>query len=482
LFLTIILLAGCSAALQEEPVPAKPNILILFTDDQRFDAVSELGNSEIVTPNMDRLVRSGITFTHTHIMGALGGAVCMPSRGMLMTGKTLFKLHSDASYIPAEDTMMPEHFRANGYTTFGTGKWHNGREAFHRCFSEGDNIFFGGMHSYDTDGHFKPLLNHFDESGEYPKEKAFWGDKFSSVHYADAAVNFLKNQAENQAPFFAYVSFTSPHDPRTPPEEYGHNYSAGDVSLPENFMPEHPFDNGELKIRDEVLIPHPRTEEAVRGEIATYYGMISEADFQIGRILEALKQTGRFENTIIVFAGDNGLAVGQHGLLGKQNMYDHSIRVPLVISGPGIDRNTRNNAYCYLLDVFPTLCDLAGLKTPPSVTGESILPAMGEGASGRPHLFAAYADLHRAIRKDEFKLIVYNVKGKITEQLFNINEDPLEMENLAGQDEWQEKQDELRELLKAEMQAQGDFCDLDKEYWGHGPERMSWKERTSINP
>ena len=482
MLLLSLLLSGCAASIQEKPLATNPNILILFTDDQRFDAVAELGNSEIVTPNMDSLVRSGITFTHTHIMGALGGAVCMPSRGMLMTGKTLFQMRQDASYIPPEHTMMPEHFRANGYTTFGTGKWHNGREAYHRCFSEGDNIFFGGMHSYETDGHFKPFLNHFDPSGEYPREKGFQGEKFSSIYYADAAVRFLEKQSESETPFFAYVSFTSPHDPRTPPEEYGHNYTAEDVSLPKNFMPEHPFDNGELVIRDEVLIPHPRTEEAVRAEVASYYGMISEADFQIGRILQALRESGKWENTIIVFAGDNGLAVGQHGLLGKQNMYDHSIRVPLVISGPGIDKNVRNSAYCYLLDVFPTLCDLAGLNKPASVTGQSILPAVQGTSSGRPHLFAAYADLHRAIRKDEFKLIVYNVKGKITEQLFNINEDPLELNNLAGTDEWQEKQDELRELLKAEMRAQGDFCDLDKEYWGHSRERMSWKDRIALNP
>ncbi len=169
-------------------------------------------------------------------------------------------------------------------------------------------------------------------------------------------------------------------------------------------------------------------------------------------------------------------------ILGKQNLYDHSIRVPLVISGPGIPDNTRNEAYCYLLDVFPTLCDLAGLEIPASVTGQSILPAVQDSANGRPHLFTAYADLQRAIRKDEFKLITYNVEGKITEQLFNIREDPLELNNLAGKEEWKEKQAELKDLLKSEMQAQGDFCDLEKQYWGHSKERMSWEDRKALNP
>jgi len=431
---------------------------------------------------MDSLVDSGITFTHTHIMGALGGAVCMPSRGMLMTGKTLFQLHQDATYIPPEDTMLPEHFRAHGYITFGTGKWHNGREAFHRCFSDGDNIFFGGMHRYETNGHFHPFLNHFDRTGIYPEEKGFWADEFSSACYADAAVAFLEKQRDSSVPFLAYVSFTSPHDPRTTPDGWGHKYAPEEVELPPSFMPEHPFDNGELRIRDEVLLPHPRTEAAVRGEIASYYGMISEVDFQIGRILQALRESGRAGNTTIVFAGDNGLAVGRHGLLGKQNLYDHSVRVPLVLSGPGISPGTRSGAYCYLLDVFPTLCDMAGLEAPASVSGRSILPAIRGEEAGRPCLFTAYADLQRAVRRDEFKLIIYNVEGRITEQLFNIREDPWELENLAGQAEWREKAFELRELLRKEMAEQGDFCDLDRENWGRGPQRMSWTDLKTLNP
>lgn len=292
----------------------------------------------------------------------------------------------------------------------------------------------------------------------------------------------MREQADADQPFLAYISFTSPHDPRTPPQEYGRNYSPDQVSLPRNFMPEHPFDNGELKIRDEVLLPHPRTGDAVQEEIASYYGMISEVDTQIGRVLAALRESGRYENTIIVFAGDNGLAVGQHGLLGKQNLYDHSVRVPLVISGPGISPGAKSNTYCYLLDLFPTLCDLAGIEIPDSVSGHSIIPAIRKRTRIREHLFAGYADLQRSIRKDEFKLIVYNVGGKITEQLFNLREDPLEMENLAGKAEWKDKQDQLRDLLAAEMQALGDFCDPREKNWGRGPERLSWKELKSINP
>src|SRR5690625_1925352 len=110
----------------------KPNILFLFTDDQRFDTIRALGNNVIHTPNMDRLVARGTTFTHAHIPSATVGAVCMPSRGMLMTGRTLFHLQDAAQHIPPEHTTLGEALRANGYRTFGCGKWHNGRPAFHR--------------------------------------------------------------------------------------------------------------------------------------------------------------------------------------------------------------------------------------------------------------------------------------------------------------------------------------------------------------
>src|SRR5690606_29288009 len=157
----------------------KPNILFIVTDDQRYNTIHELGNIEIETPCMDKLVENGVTFTHAFYMGALGGAVCMPSRAMLLTGKNLFSLHQDGTYIPKEDITMPEYFKNNGYETFGTGKWHNGKESFNRSFSTGDNIFFGGMHSYETNGHFAPILNHYDSTCTY--EKSFIANQFSSI-------------------------------------------------------------------------------------------------------------------------------------------------------------------------------------------------------------------------------------------------------------------------------------------------------------
>ena len=124
----------------------RPNVLFLLTDDQTFNTIRALGNTEIHTPNMDRLVRRGVAFTQTHVMGGLNGAVSQPSRAMLLTGRGLMDVHRNGGFIPQAEKTFPEVFRVNGYTTFATGKWHSDNASFNRSFSTGANIFFGGMH------------------------------------------------------------------------------------------------------------------------------------------------------------------------------------------------------------------------------------------------------------------------------------------------------------------------------------------------
>ena len=462
------------------PPGKHPNILILLTDDQRFSAIGALGLERVLTPNMDRLMKMGVTFTQNHIMGGLQGAICSPSRAMLMTSKTLFHQHLDGQYIPASDIIMPEYFWNQGYTPFETGKWHNGPAAFNRGFGEGENIFFGGMHPPETGGHWKPFLHHYDSSGAY--KGGFQGDHFSSIYYADAAIRFLDEQKGASNPFFAYVAFTAPHDPRHAPKEFRDQYDSTQIQLPPNYKPDHPFDNGELNIRDEELLPHPRTKEAVQGQIAAYYAMVSEVDHEIGRVLDELEKNGEAGNTMIVFASDNGLAVGQHGLLGKQNLYDHSIRVPLVIAGPGIPAGIQDSGYCYLFDLFPTLCELAGYGIPPGLEGKSIAKRVyGKPSKPRDHLFFAYSNLQRGIKKDGYKLIRYNVNGDTRVQLFNLKEDPYELTDLSGEAKYAYKVKELTKLLVRDMKDYHDFCDLGKPGWGH-PEKLTDEERSKINP
>ena len=461
----------------------RPNVLFLLTDDQTFNTIRALGNTEIHTPNMDRLVRRGVAFTQTHVMGGLNGAVSQPSRAMLLTGRGLMDVHRNGGFIPQAEKTFPEVFRENGYTTFATGKWHSDNASFNRSFSTGANIFFGGMHPYGRNnelGHRRPYLHQYDPAGDYNDRNGAWADAspetFSSKLYADAAIGFLEAEASSGDPFLMYVAFTSPHDPRNVLPGYGRKYASAELSMPANFVPQHPFDNGDLNERDEKLLPTPRVPEQVLAERANYYGMVSEVDFQIGRILDALEKSGKAANTIIVFTSDNGLCVGEHGLLGKQNLYEAAVRIPMVICGPGIPQNTVRDAYCYLYDLYPTLCGLAGIEVPATVKGVSLEETLRNPEAGKREDI-----LQRAIKKDGFKLILYNVDGQRHPQLFDLKADPMEMKNLYDDPAYREKREELTGLLYARMKAAGDFCDPAKPDWGY-PGKLDWKQVVQVNP
>ena len=453
----------------------KPNIVFFFTDDQRFDTIHALGNADVQTPTLDRLVAEGTTFTHAHIPGGTSGAICMPSRAMLHTGRTLFHLEGAGQGIPAYHVMLGEHLQAHGYRTWGTGKWHNGPASFARSFSDGAEIFFGGMDDhwnvpafdYDPTGNYDSVLPQCPDAFRSNALKIRKGDhvragKHSSELFAEGAIDWL-TQCDSDDPFFMYLSFMAPHDPRTMPQAYLDMYDPEDVPLPENFMGGHPFDNGDLKVRDEVLEEFPRDPDKVRRHIAEYYAMITHLDAQMGRVLDALAASKKADNTIVVFAGDNGLAVGQHGLLGKQNMYEHSVRVPLIFAGPGVPAGERRSAYVYLLDIFPTLCALIGVDTPSSVEGASLVSAMEDGdVQVRETLFAAYRGFQRMVKDERFKLIEYAVNGRRTTQLFDLETDPLELHNLADDEAHAGKLNALRATL---FQWRDDWDDAQSE-WG----------------
>jgi arylsulfatase A-like enzyme len=429
-----------------------PNVLILFTDDQRFNTVHALGNPLIQTPNLDRLAWAGTSFSQASCLGGLSGALCVTSRAALMTGRTINHLDG-ADVIPPDHTLLPQMLRQAGYFTFATGKWHNDVASFVRAFEGGDNIFFGGMHFPEDGGHEHPLLYHFDATGTYPSESQFHGDKFSSTMYADAAIQFLQTLPTEGRPFFCYVAFTSPHDPRTPPPPFDTMYDWNQIPLPGNFLPEHPFDNGELHNRDEDLEPLPRDPDVIRQQIAAYYGMISEVDFEIGRILDTLEEQHLSDRTLVVFAGDNGLALGAHGLLGKQNLYEETLRVPMIMVGPGIAASVVDDRYAYLSDVMATVASLLDLAPPASNEGSALLGT--SVAFSRPNGYFQYRDIHRAIRTaDHWKLIGYRLTATGADfdrlQLYNLDDDPIEMNDLSRVDGSQGKLAELQSLLAAE--------------------------------
>ena len=422
----------------------RPNIVFLFTDDQRFDTIGALGHPAVRTPNIDRLVERGTACTNAHIPSGQVGAICMPSRAMLHTGRTLFHLAGAGESIPEEHTLLGETLKAQGYAAFGTGKWHNGARSYARSFSAGGEVMFGGMAD-----HWNVPMCDWDPTGRYDVERPFINDPMASnrvqrrrvdhIHFglhstdivADHTVRFLREHPRG-TPYFTYTSFLAPHDPRTMPERYLSMYDPRSIDLPASFCAEHPFDYGVRSIRDEVLAPYPRTGDEIRRHIAEYYAMITHLDDAVGRIVEAVDERGDLGRTIFVFAGDNGLACGHHGLMGKQSHYEHSIRVPLVFAGPGVPEGERRDGYAYLLDIYPTLCDLAGIDVPASVEGRSLAPMLGDAAVGvRAELYFAYADLIRSVKDGRHKLSLYAHAGANYAQLFDLREDPDELANLV---------------------------------------------------
>ena len=399
-------------------VAAQPNILLLFADDQRPDTIGAHGNPYIRTPNIDRIVANGFSFRRAYCLGAQGGAVCVPSRAMLNTGKSFFRIPMNMD----GETTLGELLGRRGFATFATGKWHNGEKSWLRSFQQGRNIMFGGMSN-----HTKVPIVDLGPDGKLTKVRE--GVRFSSTLFADAAIDFLRNHRDER-PFFAYVAFTAPHDPRNPPPKFRRMYYRNPPPLPPNFAPQHPFDNGHMSGRDESLGPWPRTEAVVRDQLAEYYGLITHMDRQVGRVLRELASGPHADQTIIVYTADHGLAVGSHGLLGKQNVYEHSMGAPLVFSGPGVPRGEESNAFAYLLDIFPTLCALLGFEPPAGSDGRDLSPIWrGESESVRDSLFTSFRDLMKSVRDDRWKLIRYPKIDHV--QLFDLAEDPHETRNLA---------------------------------------------------
>ncbi len=424
---------------------ARPNILILFADDMRADTIAAHGNPHIKTPNLDRLSAEGYSFHANYVFGGNSGAVCMPSRAMLMTGKTWFRIDTNTL---KNVRLMPEHLAAAGYATFATGKWHNGTPSLVRAFQRGKAVMFGGMSD-----HTKVPIRDLGADGKLTEVRI--GEKFSSELFADAAIEFLRNH-DGVKPFFAYVAFTAPHDPRQPPLEYREPYYRNLPPLPRNFLPQFPFDNGMMQGgRDENLGAWPRTETMIRNQLAEYYGLITHMDEQIGRILTTLRQTGRSENTIVIFAADNGLAIGSHGLLGKQSVYEHSTRVPMIISGPRVPRNRSTAAFTYLLDIFPTLCDVTGIDPPPDLDGHSLRPLWeGKSERVRESVFLPFLQIQRAVREDRWKLIAFPKIGHL--QLFDLQADPHETTNLIDRPEHAGRIASLRNLMVRWQERVGD--------------------------
>jgi arylsulfatase A-like enzyme len=434
----------------------KPNVLFFFADDQRADTIAALGNPVIKTPNLDRLVRRGLSFRCAYMQGGMQGATCVPSRAMLLSGRSLF--HIDEKLW--RDETWPAAFRRAGYTTFMSGKWHNSAPSLPRSFQIARSVFVGGM----TDPMKAKLSDLVDGKLTAPR----LAPKHACETFADETIRFLKEH--KNGPFFCYVPFDAPHDPHIVPRDFLLRYELDSIPLPPDFLPQHPWDNGEMTVRDERLLPWPRTPEKVRTMIAEYYRYVSYLDAQIGRVLDALEALPFARNTIVVFSADSGVARGSHGLIGKQNLYEHSVRVPLILAGPGIPAGKATEAMCYLFDVLPTLGKRCGVPAPATSEGREFTATLRDPSkAARSRLMFAYKNVQRAIRDERWKLIRYPQVDRT--QLFDLRTDQQEVTNLADKPEQAARRTELTALLKKEMQDNGDTAPLKIAH----PKPADWK-------
>ncbi len=444
----------------EESLPGRrSNVLLVVTDDQRSDTIRALGNPIIHTPNLDTLVRQGTVLTRA----VAPDPICVPSRAEIMTGCDGFRNHVGvtSNRMNPELVLWADCMRKAGYHTWYVGKWMSDGRPITRGYDESDGLFASGGAKWwvdQVDYHGRPVTGYRgwvfqDDQGNKHPEKGVGLTPDISREFADAAIRFIQRKPER--PFFLHVNFTAPHDPLLMPSGYEGKYDPAKIPLPPNFLPRHPFDHGNFEGRDEKLLPWPRTPKDVRQDLAVYYAVISHMDDQLGRILAALEATGQAHSTIVIFTSDQGLAMGSHGLRGKQNMYEHTIGTPLIFRGPGIPKGQRRNAQCYLRDLYPTVCDLVGIEIPETVQGHSLVRVL-RGRTDRvyPCVFGHFANAQRMIRTDRWKLVYYPKNDKY--QLFDLADDPYELKSLAGDPCHAAVLAELRAKLEAWQREVGD--------------------------
>ncbi len=433
----MLLLPAASAFPAE---PKKPNVILLLADDMRADSIAALGNPAAKTPNLDALVRRGFTFSNAYCFGGNSAAVCTPSRNMLLTGNAYFRWKDyvppgrkspKGLLAPGDGPNFPLSLKDAGYLTY-----HHGKR-----------------------GNTAPLVQARFEINKYLKnDDAERKSGEPGREIVNEAIAFLKANRDPR-PLFMYLAFANPHDPRVAAPKYRDLFEEDKIRVPKNFLPIHPFDNGDLTVRDEQLLPWPRTEAGVRRTLHDYYATVVALDHHIGRLMQTLKERGELDNTIVIFSADQGIAVGSHGLLGKQNLYDHSMKSPLVFAGPGIPHGS-SAALVYLFDIFPTVCDLVGAAMPRGIDGRSFRGVIeGKTKVVRKELMLAYLGKQRAIRDERWKLIRYPEASHT--QLFDLQADPDETKNLAGEAAHRDRIAEMSERLAKLQGRYGDDKGLD---------------------
>jgi arylsulfatase A-like enzyme len=441
----------------------KPNIVFIVADDLRADVLSAYGGP-VKTPNIDKLAERGVLFRRA----TCGYPICHVSRSEMLSGRCLVTEASPGKVIPfkPEWAIWPEVMKKAGWHTVHAGKWHVEGSPWTRGYVATAGLFSSG----GAQG--KPLTVPRSATGRPVTGYSGWTFKSNDnkplidlgigltpdtdAHIADAVIGAIE-RSKTDRPIFLHVNFTAPHDPLHWPKGLQGHFKAEQIKLPANFRAQHPFDHGNAGGRDETIVTIPRTEEDVRRERAVYYALAANLDVQVGRIVSALEKHSQLERSLIIFTSDQGLALGSHGLMGKQNQYEHTANVPLIVSGPGITKGKRFDSQCALRDLFPTVCELTRLKIPEYVQGKSLVKVLrGDQAEIHDAVFGYFTDTQRMIRTAEgWKLIWYPQAKRF--QLFETSKDRDELHDLSTDAAQLERLKRMSQSLKSWMLEQGDM-------------------------
>lgn len=468
-----------------------PNILLIFADELRADALGCAGNPIVQTPNLDRLAREGTALTQCMVTQP----TCTPSRASILTGcyPSVIGSRMVGCVTPDDPRFLPRALAQNGYRTASIGKIHlvpqrAEPDAVEQALESGGDYY--GFQEVDlVDGHgdhcfgnlYTPWLNTHVPDWEArlkgrrriePGLDCFTfelpAEAHSSVYIGSRAVEWLRGAGEQ--PFFLHISFPDPHYPFTVPEPYASLFNPADMPPPlppvtesVDLPPLHHavYHNQQSEhVRDHVIGTPPRDYANVttadwQQVKALYYGMIALLDEQIGRILDALEETGLAENTIVAFVSDHGDYLGDHGFYGKGLPYDSVLRVPLIWRGPGVRAGMKHNSINSTLDIAPTLLDFAGVPEPEGTQGISARGLLtGEVESIRQAALTENDDdfvpmRARTLTTGQWKLTVY--ANRPHGELFDRVNDPAEMVNRWHDPAYHEIKNELTAALLNEV-------------------------------
>lgn len=429
-----------------EAIP-RMNAVLFLVDDHNYRMLGVAGHPVLKTPNIDRLASEGVFFTRCFTPNP----ICTPSRACLYTGQDSWTngVNFNGKSIAPTSPLWPRLLADAGYETFFTGKWHSDGMPWTRGFTAGGHLYVGGQ--FD---HFHLPVVRFGEEADKKRP----ADIFSSTLFSNDAIAFLEQQ--HAKPFCVVISEFVCHDPWVSPPPFDRQYDPEQMPLPPNFMAKPPFQQFNPKIRDETVLPYPRTESDLRTALAGYAGMMSHLDEQVGRVLDKLIEKKLADNTLVIFVSVKGLSLCSHGIIGKQTLYEEGVRSSLIVRVPGMKRD---DPVCSQLvstmDILPTLCQSSAIAIPESVDGKSLLGPYAGQSNGRERLFFSYHDparqtVTRAIRTARHKYIHHLVTDE--RQLFDLDRDPIEMDNLAGKPEFASLEKSLADQLLAWRQGTPD--------------------------